>query len=190
MPGHQSLGYLCTNNRPSPTRYVRQDMDTPSSLHHYTDAAGLLGILGSRSLWATDCRFLNDSTEYTYAQAALDRALRNVPNPALDPKHHLHDIRDEMGEAVQNLADGVRTWVGGSEWVVAVTCFCEDGDLLGEPVSGYASNHGYSIEFDVERLKVAATAIDGVEAQPCSVLYGRPLRRAWRSPWQAWQPTT
>jgi hypothetical protein len=35
-------------------------MDT---LFHYTTAAGLLGILNSSTLWATDLRFLNDAQE-------------------------------------------------------------------------------------------------------------------------------
>jgi hypothetical protein len=42
----------------------------PSSVFHYTDAAGLLGILSSETLFATDYRYLNDSTE-----AALIREL-------------------------------------------------------------------------------------------------------------------
>jgi hypothetical protein len=35
----------------------------PESLFHYTDAAGLQGILKSRQIWATDCRYLNDREE-------------------------------------------------------------------------------------------------------------------------------
>ena len=33
------------------------------SVFHYTDSAGLLGILSSGSLFATDYRYLNDVTE-------------------------------------------------------------------------------------------------------------------------------
>src|SRR4029077_19426106 len=33
------------------------------SLFHYTDAKGLLGILESETLFATDYRYLNDATE-------------------------------------------------------------------------------------------------------------------------------
>ena len=36
-------------------------------LHHYTTAAGLLGILDTRRLWATNARFFNDPTEIDYA---------------------------------------------------------------------------------------------------------------------------
>src|SRR5262249_12736264 len=34
-----------------------------SSVFHYTDSAGLLGILSSRCLFATDYRYLNDISE-------------------------------------------------------------------------------------------------------------------------------
>src|SRR5262245_9112505 len=33
------------------------------SMFHYTDSAGLLGILNSRCLFATDFRYLNDTSE-------------------------------------------------------------------------------------------------------------------------------
>lgn len=36
---------------------------TPSTVHHYTSAAGLLGILGSKRIWATHFQFLNDPSE-------------------------------------------------------------------------------------------------------------------------------
>ena len=37
--------------------------DAPSTVYHYTSAEGLFGILESNSIWATDCRFLNDASE-------------------------------------------------------------------------------------------------------------------------------
>ena len=47
-------------------------LPVPQSVFHYTDSAGLLGIMSSGRLWATDYRFLNDSSEirYTYGLAA------------------------------------------------------------------------------------------------------------------------
>lgn len=38
--------------------------DTPRDrLYHYTSFTGLLGIVGSRTLWASDIRYMNDSAE-------------------------------------------------------------------------------------------------------------------------------
>lgn len=133
----------------------------PRRLHHYTDAAGLLGIIQSRTLWATDCRFLNDSTEYVYARAALAEALNHLPNPALDPAHHLHHIAAEVGDEIAKLGKIVNDGVD-NDFRVAVTCFCEEGDLLSQ-WRGYAPNHGYSIEFDHDTLDAAAQAVASVE---------------------------
>ena len=44
-------------------------------LFHSTTQAGLVGILASRELWATDLRFFNDSTEL---HLALDLAEKRV----------------------------------------------------------------------------------------------------------------
>lgn len=43
----------------------------PYLLFHYTDRAGLLGILGGGKLWATSCAFLNDTAEFSYATGLL-----------------------------------------------------------------------------------------------------------------------
>jgi hypothetical protein len=42
-------------------------------LYHYTSADGLLGILSTGTLWATQIRFLNDTAEFTFARDALVR---------------------------------------------------------------------------------------------------------------------
>lgn len=42
-------------------------------LYHYTSFSGLLGIVGSRSLWASDIRYMNDSAELKHT-ADLIRA--------------------------------------------------------------------------------------------------------------------
>jgi len=40
--------------------------DVPELLFHYTTAAGMRGILDSSRLWATNYRFLNDTSEVAY----------------------------------------------------------------------------------------------------------------------------
>src|SRR6266568_442547 len=43
-------------------------------LYHYTSQEGLLGILSSKTLWATRIQSLNDSTEFAYTLALLKKA--------------------------------------------------------------------------------------------------------------------
>lgn len=42
-------------------------MDQEELIYHYTSIAGLHGIINSRSVWASDCRFLNDQKELIQA---------------------------------------------------------------------------------------------------------------------------
>jgi hypothetical protein len=44
-------------------RMGKQEENPPPFLHHYTDANGLLGILETSTIFATNYRRLNDSSE-------------------------------------------------------------------------------------------------------------------------------
>ncbi|HEX3877499.1 MAG TPA: hypothetical protein VHW24_10970, partial [Bryobacteraceae bacterium] len=48
--------------------------DPPRRVYHYTTVEGLFSILKTRTLWATDVSYVNDTSEYVYA----DKVLRNV----------------------------------------------------------------------------------------------------------------
>jgi hypothetical protein len=50
----------------------------PSLLYHFTDAGGFAGILGSRSLWASRARSLNDPTEVAYGLDLARERLREA----------------------------------------------------------------------------------------------------------------
>jgi Protein of unknown function (DUF2971) len=124
----------------------------PTTLFHYTDASGLLGILTSRTLWATDFRFLNDEQEATYARELFVSALRQLPNPALDPAHPLADYAEGFGEVFDGYRRMVEADLGSSPFPVYVACFCEAGDLLSQ-WRGYGADHGYAIEVDTDALE-------------------------------------
>jgi hypothetical protein len=46
-------------------------MNAPSVLYHYTDAAGLRGIVESQTIFASDVEFLNDAQELLYARGTF-----------------------------------------------------------------------------------------------------------------------
>lgn len=48
--------------------YLGSHVWTGEHFCHYTDLAGLKGILETNGLWLSDHRFLNDSSEHTYGQ--------------------------------------------------------------------------------------------------------------------------
>jgi len=57
-----------------PSHRIAQ-MTRRSLVYHYTSAAGLLGILDSRSFWASSFRALNDTSEIEYGVTRIQRAL-------------------------------------------------------------------------------------------------------------------
>src|SRR5215475_7899868 len=88
-------------------RFIESLARTPSPhfdgkpLFHYTDAAGLKGIIESNSLRATATNYLNDSSEIEYGCALLDEVLEEWLAANKDNFSHavivLRSLRDQFG---------------------------------------------------------------------------------------------
>ena len=105
--------------------------------YHYTDATGLIGILTSHRLWATDTRFLNDPSEGRFLPEKL-LALMAGKVGGLSARE-----RDVIDAIRRNLASPRDT---SSTFSVS---FCADGDLLSQ-WRGYGSfGTGYAIGLDL-----------------------------------------
>lgn len=133
----------------------------PPTLHHYTTAAGLLGVFEpvglvgfpgvpktrSLCLWSSDARYLNDSQELSYAAAVLADAIMDLSDSS-DADHHVR---------MQALAGRVRKLdfsdpeVDDTAHTAYVTSFCAEGNLLSQ-WRGYGVG-GYSIEFPSDVLQ-------------------------------------
>lgn len=101
-------------------------------IFHYTTLAALKGILESRQLWATDVEYMNDSSEYVYAEQLIENTIRALSPPAiLDqvPSLLSHDPRKR----------GLQVYA---------TCFCEKPDLLSQWRAYGGQGTGYCIEFN------------------------------------------
>lgn len=121
----------------------------PELLYHYTTAEGLLGIVSSKSLWASDAEFLSDARELQYGRQELrDKLLEKAD--AIDRKAEPwkeHEYRAMVIERAAHFMDGQRRANSGNSLpTVFVTCFCEDGDLLSQ-WRGYANPGGFSLGF-------------------------------------------
>ena len=67
-----------------------EEAPLPAAVYHYTDAAGLQGILDSGVLWATDYRYLNDSSELRYIFDLAVQSAETACGPGITvpwPKH-------------------------------------------------------------------------------------------------------
>lgn len=121
---------------------------TPSLLYHYTDGAGLRGILESGKLWFTDIFNLNDPTELRHG---LQPAVEIIKQRAKNGPQGL-ELLSDMFQEIVNKAEIFAHFF--------VCCFSKDGDDLGQ-WRAYADNgRGYVIVFD-GRLLVQAFVKSG-----------------------------
>lgn len=105
----------------------------PRKLFHYTSPVGLLGILKSRSVWATNIRFLNDRSEFSFALKLAREALQErVAKAKSGFDRALYTVLEE------------RFRVEGTSKVY-VSSFSENSDQLSQwraycpPAGGYAA---------------------------------------------------
>lgn len=47
-------------------------------VYHYTSPDGLSGIIKNKSLWFTDCAYLNDMNEFNYILEPLIKAWKKI----------------------------------------------------------------------------------------------------------------
>jgi hypothetical protein len=122
---------------------------TSRLLYHYTSADGLLGIIESASLWATDIRFLNDSAEFTFARDILLGELRK----RADRLRH-----ERARKIVRRELDHLARWTA----LAYVVSFSERGNALSQ-WRAYAPRDGVAIGFHRRALR----AIDGFVLEKC-----------------------
>jgi len=109
-------------------------MTSAKTIYHYTTTAGLIGIISSRCLWASDCRLLNDGTELTYALNTFYSELKRLNLPPA-----------ELGGGY-TIPYGVL-----NDFRMFIACFCENGDLLSQ-WRGYSADQGFALGFDTSEL--------------------------------------
>lgn len=114
------------------------------TLYHYTTQEGLLGIIESRSIWASEIRYLNDTTEFQTGLEVVSAALRA----------RLDDIGSDEGDARGEAI--FRDFATVEEAKVFVLSLTEKGDDLSQWRAYGGSHSGFSIGFDIEGLKVLA----------------------------------
>ena len=89
------------------------------TLYHYTNAAGLKGIIEKKALWLTDVSYMNDAGELSYATQLIIDLLEDKKSGAANAL----DLLAHLQESV--------TWFRES-FVVHAACFCERSNLLSQ----------------------------------------------------------
>lgn len=132
----------------------------PPILTHYTDLAGLKGIIEQKELWLSHAAFLNDPQELEHGVEQTKKVLKGL----LDYKPS-----DQTAKARQKLVKEIFSDMESFERPnTYISCFCERADLLSQ-WRGYASQQGVSISFELESLR---NFFDNSDVELIQVLYG------------------
>lgn len=116
----------------------------PEHIFHFTTQAGILGIIQSREMWATQVHFLNDKHEvfltFKLLEKELKRRIGSCQAPAM--RSLLVDIKKNLKRVDQGH--------------ICIASFCEQDDLLSQ-WRGYGNQgKGYAIGFDLAELRKIA----------------------------------
>ena len=72
------------------------------TLYHYTSLSGVLGIVGSRTLWASDIRYMNDSAELRHTADLVGREVAERINSGHSRPHLLTSFLDWVKNRITN----------------------------------------------------------------------------------------
>ena len=106
------------------------------SIHHYTNVAGLEGIVQSRTLWLADVMCMSDWLELTYAFESTKRHIIDAFESSVDAlcKEFLRPIIKRYEELF-------------SLFGYYCSCFSVDGDKLSQWRAYADDGRGYALEF-------------------------------------------
>jgi len=113
----------------------------PEIIYHYTNVEGLVGIISSGALWATDLRFVNDATELDHALESMLSAVGRARERFSSPAQLM--LLDRLAAVIANKE--------GFPSVHSVS-FSANGDLLSQWRAYGGSGRGYAIGFATSDL--------------------------------------
>lgn len=127
----------------------------PNRLFHFTDCGGLLGILQTRTLWASLATSLNDRSEIEYGRTLID------------------DVIGRRGDISPRISlTGLRSAWDRQTWRVYVVSFCTESNSALQWMHYGRSGSGVAIGFN-------ATALPTQYFELSPVLYDQEQQKAW-----------
>ena len=130
---------------------------TPTRISHYTNLNGLMGIIESGHMWASNVSFLNDRREL---QHGLEASLQAIRSFTKTPSHK--DWHAALKHAASSLREGrvPNTYA---------SCFCSRADVLSQWRGYGGREQGVSLTFD---QKLLSALMNKSNAQLFPVIYG------------------
>lgn len=119
------------------------DFSQPALIYHYTDVAGIQGILESNSLWASAAYYLNDFSEIEYGcNIVLD-----VIAEWQEVNKEIYSFETSALRTLEHAFSHPSSRMSRSV-TIFVACFCENGNLLSQ-WRAYGQAGGYSLGFEI-----------------------------------------
>lgn len=114
---------------------------TPELLFHYTNSAGMRGILESSRLWATNYRFLNDASEVSYGVSLFESIVQDRLASSSNEV-----VSEFLGRTLHtaNAFDGM--------FDCYIACFCERDDLLNQWRVYAGTGGGYALGLTAKEI--------------------------------------
>jgi hypothetical protein len=132
-----------------------------TTVYHYTDSAGLIGIIEHKKIWATNVWFMNDTGEATFGWDLVREFLRERKEEATSKQE----------EGMIDIAIGTTRRINKSTTTFAhtyIACFSQKGNDLSQwRASG--REKGFSIGFDSATLNQIAEGVGGETPVPSLV---------------------
>ncbi|MDC7675689.1 DUF2971 domain-containing protein [Asticcacaulis machinosus] len=140
--------------------------DVYPSLFHYTTYSGLIGILQSQSLWATNYQFLNDSTEFKLAAERLVHEIKPHYERAIIEQISINDmfkgyiqakggLHNFINEPV-TIAESMYKATGDNIFITSFSAHLDQYVAQNGQLSqwrAYGIDGGYSIEFNSKEIE-------------------------------------
>lgn len=133
----------------------------PEILYKYISQAGILGILNSNSIWATDIFYMNDSAEYIHAVSLMKKKIKDRMSqdksqppqsaaapllPEYDPKYDKNFMELFFLSTIEEIIDKL------TNFHIFVCSFTNQSDLLSQWRGYCTKGSGYSIGFKTSLL--------------------------------------
>lgn len=113
---------------------------------HYTSQTGLMGIISSEKIWATNIKFLNDEQE---CQHAIGLIKEIVPTSKITSVHPDHAVYKQYVSALENDLDLIDDYLTQHVFTFS---FSQETDLLSQ-WRGYCSeDNGFCLVFNIEEI--------------------------------------
>ncbi len=116
-------------------------------LSHYTSLEGLLGIIESKSIWATNILYLNDASELNYAIGLFREQVINFREKIRNSATYLVD------QFFGTLIEDIDNSISSDNYAFFVCSFSEQNDLLSQWRGYCPKGIGLSLGFKLNDLR-------------------------------------